>query len=81
MLISAGLDNRVLQWDLAAYPSVLTDLGVDSIGSELSAMSFLHDWALLATGECGIAGLMRFCCSIKSKLQPACQQYGEADAK
>lgn len=51
MLVSAGQDNSVLQWDIAGIPSVINNLAVDEGSSELSAMCFLQDWAILATGE------------------------------
>eukprot|EP00878_Enallax_costatus_P032735 GHUV01035996.1.p1 GENE.GHUV01035996.1~~GHUV01035996.1.p1 ORF type:complete len:612 (+),score=167.19 GHUV01035996.1:257-2092(+) len=50
-LISVGLDNRALQWDLAQGPSVLSSVEADEGGSELSAMTYLQNWAILATGE------------------------------
>jgi hypothetical protein len=50
MLVSGGLDNRVLQWDLAGGPSVLASIDVDEVGSELSAVTYLQGWSILATG-------------------------------
>jgi hypothetical protein len=50
MLVSGGLDNRVLQWDLAGGPSVLASLDVAQVGSELSAVAYLQGWSILATG-------------------------------
>ncbi|WIA31183.1 hypothetical protein OEZ86_001188 [Tetradesmus obliquus] len=50
MLVSGGLDNRVLQWDLAGGPSVLASLDVGQVGSELSAVTYLQGWSILATG-------------------------------
>jgi hypothetical protein len=52
MLVSGGLDNRVLQWDLAGGPSVLASLDVEQVGSELSAVTYLQGWSILATGGC-----------------------------
>lgn len=63
-LISAGLDNRVLQWDLASGPSVLNSLSVDSEGSELSAMTFLQNWAILATGNVVLLDSICWHCSL-----------------
>lgn len=51
MLVTAGLDNQVLQWDLAGGPSVLASVGVGQVGSELSAVAFLQAWSILATGR------------------------------
>uniref|UniRef100_A0A383VUZ7 Uncharacterized protein n=1 Tax=Tetradesmus obliquus TaxID=3088 RepID=A0A383VUZ7_TETOB len=53
MLVSGGLDNRVLQWDLAGGPSVLASLDVGQVGSELSAVTYLQGWSILATGHDG----------------------------
>lgn len=50
-LISAGLDNRVLQWDLAQEPSVLNSVHAGDGGLELSVVTYLQNWAILATGE------------------------------
>lgn len=54
MLMSAGLDGRVIQWDLsgggpAAVQSVLATAGADA-GSELTAMAHLQVASILVTG-------------------------------
>jgi hypothetical protein len=56
MLLSAGLDGRVIQWDLAgerpaAVQSVLACAGA-VVGSELTAMTYLQGAAITVTGEC-----------------------------
>ncbi|KAF6256973.1 hypothetical protein COO60DRAFT_1640324 [Scenedesmus sp. NREL 46B-D3] len=56
MLVSGGLDSRVLQWDLAGGPSVLASLDVERIGSELSAVTYLQGWSILVTGGVVAAG-------------------------
>lgn len=62
MLLTAGLDNRVLQWDVGCGPSVLNSVNVAGFGSEMSAMTFLQDWGILVTGGwsvmCGDDSLM-----------------------
>lgn len=56
MLLSAGLDGRVIQWDVsgecpAAVQSVLACAGAAG-GSELTAMTYLQGAAITVTGGC-----------------------------
>jgi hypothetical protein len=67
LLISAGLDGRVIQWDLsgggpAAVQSVLATAGADA-RSELTAMAHLQVASILATGmwQCCMGQLTARC--------------------
>jgi hypothetical protein len=57
MLISAGLDGRVIEWDLSgasptAVQSLLASAGAEG-RSEMTAMAYLESSCIAATGAVG----------------------------
>lgn len=61
MLMSAGHDGRVIQWDPTggtpvAVQSILAAAGAEG-GSELTAMAYLQGSSILATGACYASNL------------------------
>eukprot|EP00775_Hariotina_reticulata_P004960 gene4960-5201_t len=46
-----GKMQTILQWDVGCGRSILNSVNVAVVGSELSAMTFLQAWGILATGH------------------------------